>query len=321
MAQGPSHPEESEPSPSDPGTSPIRRFRDPDTIIDRLVVPAALFVLAWLVYAWINNGRPSNLDYFVPLADAFLHGRVGLTEAPSYLNELVPAGNGLFYVVYPPAPAVLLLPIVAIVGPSFEQAWASILLGAANVAIASIVIRWMGVARWPRVVLSLVFGFGTIVWYSAQAGSSWHFAHVVATCFMLLAINACQRDARPGLVGLLFGIAVLARLPLLLAAPFFGAYVIDRSMRERSGDWTPFGSLLGRPPLVWRTRIDLPSLFDHGRLVVVGTAIPILAYLVYDQVRFGSPLENGYSLIPGLLQEDQYRNGFFSVVNIPRKLY
>jgi hypothetical protein len=41
----------------------------------------------------------------------------------------------------------------------------------------------------------------------------------------------------------------------------------------------------------------------------------------YNYLRFGTPFENGYALIPGLLQEDQYRNGFFSVLNIPRKLY
>jgi hypothetical protein len=44
-------------------------------------------------------------------------------------------------------------------------------------------------------------------------------------------------------------------------------------------------------------------------------------YFIYDDLHFGSPLQNGYALIPGLLDEDQYRNGFFSVVNIPRTLY
>src|SRR5438093_9672112 len=56
---------------------------------DRWIIPAALFVLAWLVYAWVNNGRAAGLNYFLPLADAFLHGRLGLTNAPPYLNELI----------------------------------------------------------------------------------------------------------------------------------------------------------------------------------------------------------------------------------------
>ena len=173
--------------PADPTIGAAEGERRPTaSVIDRLVIPAALFGLAWFVYALINHHRPANLDYFVPLADAFLHGRLGLTEAPSFLNELVPGGNGLYYVVYPPMPALLLLPVVLVAGPDFDQAWASILLGAANVVVMSWLIEGMGASRRFRIVMSLVFAFGTIVWYSAQAGSSWHFAHVVATFFMLL---------------------------------------------------------------------------------------------------------------------------------------
>jgi hypothetical protein len=256
----------------------------------------------------------------VPLADAFLHGRWGLTEAPSWLNELVP-WNGLYYVVYPPMPALVVLPAVWLVGPGFEQAWASILMGAANVAIMSTILRAMGVTRGPRLVLSLVFAFGTIVWYSAQAGSSWQFAHVVATFFMLLAIRACQLDARAALIGLLYGAAVLSRLPLVLAFPFFAAYLIDRAEREATDDWTVFGSLRAVRPPAWQTRVDLDRLVELGSPLVAGLAIPIVGYLAYNYLRFGTPFENGYALIPGLLQEDQYRNGFFSVLNIPRKLY
>ena len=64
---------------------PIRTRRRPvdrAELIDGVLIPAGLFVLAVAVYAWLNNGREAQLDYFVPLADAFLHGRLGLTEMP-----------------------------------------------------------------------------------------------------------------------------------------------------------------------------------------------------------------------------------------------
>jgi hypothetical protein len=285
-----------------------------------LLMPFSLFVLAWAVYAWLNHGRHTDLDYFLPLADAFLHGRLGLLEGPSWLNELVPFG-GLYQVVYPPMPALVLLPVVAVFGPHFDQAWVSILLAAANVAIVYEILRAMAVETRTRVVLSLVFAFGTIVWYSAQAGSSWHFAHVVATLFLLLAIRACQVDARPALIGLLFGAAILARLPLILAFPFFAAYVVDAGSREATGDRTPFGRLgVDRPP-IWETRPDLRRVLDLGLPMAAGAALAVIGYLIYDYLRFGSPFQTGYALIPGLLQEAQYRDGFFSVVNIPRKLY
>ena len=62
-----------------------------------------------------DGPRADPFDYFVRLADAFLHGRLYLLEAPSWLNELVPGGGG-WYVVYPPVPAVLLVPFVAVFG-------------------------------------------------------------------------------------------------------------------------------------------------------------------------------------------------------------
>lgn len=297
------------------------RPRDPDTWVDRILIPLLLFGLAVAVYAWVNNGRPTRLAYFVPLADAFLHGRLGLTQGPSYMDELVPASNGLFYVVYPPAPAILLMPIVALFGPGVSQVWASILLGAINAGVASMVIRGMGVARGPRIVLALVFAFGTITWYSAQLGSSWHFAHVVATLFMLLAIRLCQRDGPPALIGLMFAVAAMSRLPVAMAAPFFIAYFVDRDMREATGDPTPFGWLGPDRPRAWQTRPKVLSTFELAWPAAVEAGIVVVAYLVYNQLRFGSLTENGYALIPGLLQEAQYQHGFFSIYSIPRILY
>jgi hypothetical protein len=288
-------------------------------LTDRWLIPAVLFGAAWLAYAWLNRGQTANLAYFVPLADALLHGRLGLTEGPKWLNELVPAANGLFYVVYPPMPALVVLPVVALFGPGFHQEWASIVLGAANVVLVSLVFRRMGVPRGTRFLLSLVFAFGSVVWYSAQAGSSWHFAHVVATLFLLLTILGCQGDAPTWLIGLAFAGAALSRLPVAMAVPFLAAYLADRAIRSETGDRTPFGALAGgagairRPPIRQVIRLGVP--------MAVGVAVPLAAYLAYDQLRFGSPFENGYALIPGLLSESQYRYGFFSIHNIPRQLF
>jgi hypothetical protein len=52
--------------PSDPiiGTDP-RASVSVASPIDKYLIPAALFGLAWFVYALINHHRPANLDYFV----------------------------------------------------------------------------------------------------------------------------------------------------------------------------------------------------------------------------------------------------------------
>jgi hypothetical protein len=281
----------------------------------------AIFAVALVGYWIINEGERANLDYYVPLANAFLAGRLDLPQHPPWLNELVPWA-GRWYVPYPPVPAVVLMPFVLVLGPDTDQARISILLGAVSVALAADVIYRAGVRGRAWVLFSFLFGFGTTFWYSAVAGSSWHFAHVCATLFMLLAIRDIQRGGPPWRAGLLLGLAGLCRLPVLLAFPFFLAYVAYRSdRRDRpAGTGCNFTSMLG-------VQDARPEALDRGKLMAssvwlsLGAGIPVVAYLVYNAARFGSPFELGYGLIPGLLEEYQYRYGFLSIHSIGKNLY
>jgi hypothetical protein len=208
-----------------------------------------------------------------------------------------------------------------VLGPGLDQGIASLVIGALNAALASVVIRWMGVGRGPRIVLTAVFAFGTIVWYSAADGSSWHFAHVVATMSMLLAIHLAQRDARSALIGLFFGLAIMSRLTVAMAFPFFVAYFVDRAIRMRDGDDTVFGHLDAERPHFWRhwpTFRDTVAVAWPAALEVV---LIVGLYLLYNHARFGSPFQNGYALLAGLMTEAQYRQGFFSLSYVPRMVY
>ena len=138
--------------------------------------------------------------------------------------------------------------------------------------------------------------------------------------FTLLVILACQRDWPAWFIGILFAGAVLCRLPVLGLAPFLIAYLADRIAWERRRHGVPFGAPYGS------RLVTLPAdLARHGccrsasrcwcrRGYLLGL------YLAYNAVRFGSPLENGYSLIPGLLDKAQYSEGFFSLSYVPRQL-
>jgi len=285
-----------------------------------LAVGLALTVGAFLVYSFVNHDRRAALDYFVPLADAFLHGHLGLAAEPASggYNELVPFG-GQLYVVYPPLPAVILMPFVLIFGPDLDQARVSILFGALNVGLAWWVAMSMGTRRSSALVLAIVLGFGSIAWYSAQAGTSWHIAHVLATTFALCAIGAAVRGGPPWLVGLLVAAMGLCRLPMLLGTPLFLAYVIHRATRE-TGEPAAFAAA-GVDVRTALRSVAPRRLAGLGATFAVGLGTPLVLYLAYNAARFGDPFETGYALIPGLLQEWQYQDGFFSVVNIPRKLY
>jgi hypothetical protein len=285
--------------------------------VDTFAIPVGLFVVTAIGYALINRGRQAGLDYFVPLADAFLHGHTGLSTPGNahfgYLSEILPGKHGLYYVAYPPAPAIVLMPAVAIFGVGFNQAWMTIFLGAINVALMSIAIGNLGVSRRVRVILSLVFGFGTIVWFSAQIGTAWHMSHVVAMFFMLLAILACQCDRSMLLIGILFAGAIASRTALVLAMPFFLAYVLDRVHRERTRDRTSFGSISGAPAVARVRGLDLRRYAELAVPMVVGLAIPAVLVFAYNYNRFGSILETGYGKWDFWQANPAYRFGMFSL--------
>ena len=79
-----------------------------------------IIALIALLMFFISKGPPPGQNHFVYLADAFLHGRLGVSGGGTGLAEIVPF-NGNYFVVYPPMPAVLLLPFVALFGTSFDQ--------------------------------------------------------------------------------------------------------------------------------------------------------------------------------------------------------
>lgn len=86
-----------------------------------------LIALISSIFLVLSKGPPPGQNHFVYLADAFLHGRLGVTGSGMALQELVPR-NGNFYVVYPPMPAAILMPFVAAFGTSVDQSLISIIL-------------------------------------------------------------------------------------------------------------------------------------------------------------------------------------------------
>ncbi|HYH92007.1 MAG TPA: hypothetical protein VD763_02520 [Candidatus Saccharimonadales bacterium] len=260
-------------------------------------------VLAAAVYLWTSDRDRQELDYFVRLADAFLHGRLYVTEAPSWLNELIPAGPGRWYVAYPPLPAILLMPIVAVFGTGIHQQIPSAILGGAAVALA-----WLAFGRFvltpiARVWLTAAFGFGTVLWYVAEGASVWYFAHVVAVLFSLGALIFVLDRRWPLLAGFLLGCAAFSRLPVGLAAPAFLMLALG---------------------IGWPLRLpeDRRAAMRTTILFGIGIAVPLGAYALYNIVRWGTLTDQGYTLIPGVLEDPIYvDHGILSIHYIPRNLY
>jgi hypothetical protein len=258
--------------------------------------------LATAVYLATTSPERQSFDYFVRLADAFLHGRIYLTEAPSWLNELIPKDGG-WYVPYPPMPAVVLLPFVALFGSEFPQQIASVLFGGLSAGLVWLVLDRFALALRVRFVLTMVFAFGTVMWYITEVGSAWYIAHVVAVLFSLAAVLLTLHGRWPFAIGLFLGCAALARLPVGLSAPFFVALIAG----------------LGWPPRLPEDRLTAAmKVVRFG----IGIAIPAGLYLLYNLARWGTLVDRGYILIPGVLQDPIYiDHGILAIDYIPRHLY
>ena len=264
-------------------------------------VPVRLFLAFLAIYgftAGASLGRQSLAPHFVYLAESFLRGRLDLLHVPDPPYDLT-LFDGHWYVSFPPLPAVLLLPLVAVRGLAVSDVAFSVVLGALNVSLFYVVLARLGVEGWGQGVwLCVLLGLGTPLWYCAALGSVWYTAHVVAvTCLCLYALEVVGRN-RPVVAGLWLGFGFLARAPVLLAFPFSLVPGLHKASGRRE---------------VARFLI----------LFALGTAPALLGHAAYNWVRFGDPLEFGYRWMnsPGPLLERQVTWGQFSLHFVPENLY
>jgi hypothetical protein len=254
-----------------------------------------LIALVSFLVLVLSKGPPPGQNHFVYLADAFLHGRLGVTGSGTALQELVPR-NGNFYVVYPPMPAVILMPFVAAFGTSVDQSLMSIILASLSVSVIWLMLKKTGVKGSKVLWLTALFGFGTCFWYTAAVGSSWYIEEVAAVLFLTSAIVLAFYKKNDFFVGLLLAFATLSRLPTALAFPFFLLLIY-----ERHDSWKP--------------------RFKQAAYFFIGIAIPIALYILYNVARYGTILDAGYGLIPGIQQDPYFQQGIFNIAYIPRHIY
>jgi hypothetical protein len=263
--------------------------------------------IAWLIY-WLS-GRdmpwPPRLDFFY-LADAFLHGRTWLEFQP-YASDVI-VRDGRTYIPLAPLPGVLLVPLVAVLGVD----GAAVLRPAINTLLAAMCVA----LTWPlagrlgvrsvadRLWLCVLLGLSTVLWWVAQRGGPWHTGQLLGTALTFGCLVELTGRRRGWLVGLLSGAAFLARAPMALAIPIYGAWLaVAARRREPTGTAAP------------RDRL-------RSAVVMLACAAPaLLFFLAYNAVRFGSPFESGYalaSLLPSL--ERQRQQGLFGLVHLPMNL-
>jgi len=294
-----------------------------------VAIGLGIAVLALVLYVLGNGERLNFYNHFVWQADAFLHGRVsipypvpeGASDEPfnDYFQDVLPVdgtlvgpdgvATGAALVPFPPLPALVLLPLVAVQGLAADQGLLLAGLAAVGVGLAWWVLGRLPITLEVRALVTVFFALGTVWWWTAVVGSTWYFAHVVATDLGLLAVGVAlgadplatdpdvaddvdkgsharrtllsavlPLDHRQVVAGLLLGLAATARLPMALGVVFL--FLVG-------GGWT------------WQRRTVSAA---------AGAAIPIAMLLAYNVATTGSIFHPGY--------EYQYQHEAFGYTSL-----
>lgn len=261
----------STPEPAPPSLSLRDRLSDP--WVQAQLHFLWLFLVFWGIYALSGALKPTWFNAHVHLADAMLHGRFHLVEAPKHFEMTVV--DGKTYLAYGIGPTLLMLPFVAVFGLQFHQALFCAAVGALAVAFWWRALGKMGLSEEARNWLTAAYGLGSLFWYwSGQNGNTWSFMHVALNFGLMVAINEVLGKQRAWIVGLGFGLAVLSRQTVFLALPFF-VFMLWRDDRATGG----------------RGIVAKAVGFAAG----LGALLGFNAF--YNWARFGNPMDNGYAKV------------------------
>ncbi len=171
----------------------------------RLLWGIGLLLLVLAVYYFSQPNRTNLYLHFVLQAQAWISGQTSIAT-PGYQDVMPildshgnPTERGI--IPFPPLPAAILLPFVAIWHLATNEQLLATIFGAVDVGIAYWMLGFLPVREQIRRLTALFFGLGTVFWYTSVIGSTWFWAHVVAVgCLLMsvgLALSVDRKAAEP----------------------------------------------------------------------------------------------------------------------------
>ncbi len=150
-------------------------------------------LLCMFVYYAFQPNHSNQYIHFVLQAQSWLEGHTSI-PLPGYQDVqpiLDQSGNetGQGIIPFPPLPAWVLLPFVAIWHVSTNQQLLSAVFGAIDVALAYWMLGFLPVSPQIRRLTALFLGLGTVLWYTSAIGTTWFWAHIVAVFCLLISVG------------------------------------------------------------------------------------------------------------------------------------
>lgn len=249
-----------------------------------------LFCLGILIIYYFTSAGNTPFNHFTLLADSFLKGKIYIEGIYPWL-EKVPIDETRFYVTNPPMPAIILIPFVFLFNISFPQQYLAHLLGVGIVALTMILSYQIKKDIKLMVWSGFLVGLGSIVWYLSSVGSVWYLGQITSAFFITWALVEINGKSRPWLLGILLGGTFLSRSHMALTFPF----IIFMN---------------------WGKFKNIKNLIS---LILVFSLFAGFGFL-YNYLRFGNPLSNGYNLIPDVDTSPWFAQGLWNPVYIPKNL-
>ena len=273
-------------------------------------IVAFAFALVFYYFSATLAGSPFRVRtyaYFNYLADAFLHGQLNLRLLPASIHDLS-FFNGKYYLYWPPMPAIVLMPFVALFGVRFSDVFFGMIVASLNVAVLAALLREADHVRLIsldgdyRGLLVLFFALGTVHVILAPFGSVWFVAQLLGFLFVGLAyLSALKLDGIWAFVtvGILIACATLTRNHLLFTGIWPAHYLLSKC---------------------WHAK---PKVYAWAGLALLPLLIFGSLFLLYNDLRFGRPLELGihYHEMDPIFVGDYEKYGAFNLHYLPTNFY
>jgi hypothetical protein len=245
--------------------------------------------------------KTGSVDRFLPLRGP------AMTVPP----EAIESRSNIRYVSFPPFPAVVMAPFVAIAGLRFNDVLFTVLWAALNPVLLFLLLRDLAKRghsqRTPRddLWLTLLFGVGSVYFYSAVVGQVWYTAHVIGVTCAIGYAWACLDASRPMLAGLCLGLGFATRTPMAFMFPLF----VWEAVRV-SGGWKAIAAARRLPV----------GLFPKLLRFAGPAAAVVAALFIHNYARFSRFSEFGHSYLNIAWAERIQRWGLFNYHFLSRNL-
>jgi hypothetical protein len=248
-------------------------------------------------------GKIGPTDRFYPLRGASV--TVG--------NDQIASRSYIRYVSFPPFPAVVMLPFVAVAHLKFNDVLFTAIWAAINPVLLFLLLGRLRERGYSKrsvtddLWLTVMFGVGSVYYFASVIGQVWYTAHVIAVTCVLGYVYAALDGRHPLWAGLFVGLGYATRTPLGFMVPFF----VFEAVRA-TGGWERLRKLRkeGLPPgLAGKlVRFAIPA----------GAVLALL--LVHNYLRFEQFTEFGHKYLNIGWQERIQRWGLLNYHFLSRNL-